>query len=140
LHRIAFDTNALIYLLEGHQPHMQLVAEAFSRVERGEAIGVISTMVEMELLVQPLREQRLDVVDRIELMLRNVRTIVVRPVDRGIARSAAALRARSRLGAPDAIIAATAVAEACDAIIGNDSAFASRVSGNIRYLRLDDYI
>ena len=106
LGRIAFDTNALIYLLEGQQPQGGLVAEALWRIERGAAIGVVSTVVEMELLVRPFREQRLDVVERVDFLLRNVRTIVVRPMDRAVARLAADLRSRTRLQTPDAIIGA----------------------------------
>ena len=38
-----------------------------------------------------------------------------------------------------AIIVATALEERCDAIIGNDSIIASRLTG-IPYLYLDDYV
>ena len=140
LGRIAFDTNALIYLLEGQQPHAGRVAEAMWRVERGLAVGVVSTIVEMELLVRPIRDQRFDVVERIDLLFRNVRTMLIREVDRAVARLAAGMRARMNLKAPDALIAATAVAEGCDAIIGNDRDFAVRVRQDIPYLRLDDYV
>jgi predicted nucleic acid-binding protein len=140
LGRIAFDTNALIYLLEGQEPHVGRVAEALWRVERGLAVGVVSTIVEMEVLVRPIRDQRFDVVERVDMLFRNVRTLLIREVDRTVARLAAGLRARTNLKTPDALIAATAVAEGCDAIIGNDQDFAVRVQQDIPYLRLDDYV
>ena len=138
LRRIAFDTNSLIYLFEGLQPYAEMVAAALHQVERGNAVGVISTIVEMELLVRPLRDQDLGFVDRLNLFLTNERNFVVRGVDSLVARTAAAMRARSRLATPDALIAATAAVEHCDAIIGNDYAFAKR-STEVPYLRLDSY-
>ena len=138
LRRVAFDTNALIYLFEGRQPHAEMVAGVLHLMESGSCVGVISTIVEMELLVKPLREQDLGFVDGLNMFLRNERNLVVRSVDSLVARTAAALRARSRLGAPDSLIAATAVVERCDAIIGNDADFARR-STEVPYLRLDRY-
>ena len=138
LRRVAFDTNALIYLLEGREPHAELVAAALGRLEEGGAIGVISTVVEMELLVKPLREQDIAFVERLDLVFRNLPNLIIRAVDRPVARAAAEIRARDRLGSPDAIIAATAMVEGCDAIIGNDRAMARRLRG-ISYLCLDDY-
>lgn len=138
LRRIAFDTNALIYLFEGLQPYAEMVAAALHQVERGNAVGVISTIVEMELLVRPLRDQDLGFVDRLNLFLTNERNFVVRGVDSLVARTAAAMRARSNLGTPDALIAATAAVEHCDAIIGNDYEFSKR-STEVPYLRLDSY-
>lgn len=137
LRRVAFDTNALIYLFEDREPQVDLVAAVLGRVEGGHALGIVSTIVEMELLVRPLREQDFAFVVGLELFLRNERNWVVRNVDREVARSAAAIRANTGMKAPDALIAATAVLEGCDAIIGNDRDFA-RLS-DVPYLVLDDY-
>ncbi|MEX2431449.1 MAG: PIN domain-containing protein [Dehalococcoidia bacterium] len=139
LRRITFDANALIYLLEGLQPHAALVQQALWRVQRGAAVGVVPTIVEMEIMVRPLREDRLDVVEHVNFLLRNVRNLVVRNIDSQVARIAARLRAHGRLKPPDALIGAAAIAEGCDAIIGNDYEFSRRVTG-VTYLRLDDYV
>ncbi|MEX2599845.1 MAG: PIN domain-containing protein [Dehalococcoidia bacterium] len=139
LQRIAFDANAIIYLLEGVHPHAGLVQRALWQVERGKAAGVIPAIVEMEILVRPLREDRLDVVEQVDFLLSNVRNLTVREIDSGVARIAAGLRAHNRLKPPDALVGAAAIAEGCDAIIGNDYEFAKRVTG-IEYLRLDDYV
>lgn len=138
LRRIAFDTNALIYLFEEREPHSDLVATALERVEQGHALGVVSTIVEMELLVRPLRQRDDAFVVRLDLFLRNERNLVLRNVDRAVARSAAAIRAYTGMNAPDALIAATAALEGCDAIIGNDRDFARR--SEVPYLILDDYV
>ena len=139
LRRITFDANALIYLLEGLHPHAGLVQQALWQVERGAAVGIVPTIVEMEVLVRPLREDRLDVVEHVDFLLRNVKNLVVRNVDSQVARIAAGLRARNRLKPPDALVGAAAIAEGCDAIIGNDYEFSRRVS-RVAYLRLDDYV
>jgi predicted nucleic acid-binding protein len=138
LRRIAFDTNALIYLFEEVEPYASMVATAWQRVEAGQAVGVVSTIVEMELMVRPVREQDLGFLARLNLFLRHEPNIVVRSVDRQVARTAARVRAQTLMATPDALIAATAEVEACDAIIGNDAAFAKR-SAAIPYLRLDNY-
>lgn len=139
LRRIGFDSNALIYFLEGRQPYYEYVAQVVAMLERGQARGYVSTIVEMELLVKPMREGDTVSLDRIELFLRGQINLFIRPVDRIVARRAADMRARTRLSPPDAIIVATALEERCDAIIGNDSIIASRAT-NIPYIYLDDYI
>ena len=139
LRRIGFDSNALVYLLEGRQPYAGYVAEIIAAMERGQTRGVLSTIVEMELLVKPLRDRNVGAQDRIELFLRQMPNLSVRPVDRVVARRAAELRARTNLSGLDAIIVATCLEDRCDAIVGNDSVIASRHLG-IPYLYLDDYV
>ncbi len=139
LRRIAFDSNVLIYLMEKREPYAPYVVEAVSLIERGPAVGVISPVVEMELLVRPLRVGDTSTQERIELFFRSTPNLLIRSVDRAIARRAARVRASTRLRAIDAIIVATAIEERCDAIIGNDAAMASQVTG-IPYLYLEDYV
>lgn len=139
LDRIGFDTNALIYYLERRPGYFRYVAEAVDMIENRKAIGVVSTVVEMELLVKPLREQDFTSRNRIETFLRQQANLFIRPVDRTVARRAADVRARTRLDALDAIILATCLEEGCDAIIGNDSDIAANFS-DIPYMYLEDFI
>ena len=139
LRRIGFDSNALIYLLEGRDPYASYVGEAIATIERGRAMGFVSTIVEMELLVKPLRDRDMVARDRVEMFLRRQHIFEVRSVDRVVARRAADVRARTHLSAQDGIIVATGLEERCDAIIGNDSVIASCRLG-IPYLYLDDYV
>ena len=108
-------------------------------LQTGEALRFLSTLVEMELLVKPLRDRNLSTASQMEIFLRGTPNLVIRSVDRVIARQAANIRARTGLRSVDAVIAATAIEERCDAIIGNDGMFASRVVG-IPYFYLDDYL
>ncbi len=139
LRRIAFDSNALIYFLEDRQPYVNYVAQAVSLMDSGQAIGIISTVAEMELLVKPMREQNTVSLGRIEIFLQQQHNLNVRSVDRIVAQRAAEVRVRTRLAPLDSIIVATALEEQCEVIIGNDSVIASRNLG-IPYLYLDDYI
>ena len=54
--RLSFDSNALIYFLEGYPRYSDRVAEALSLLEQDRAVGFVSTMVEMELQVLPMRD------------------------------------------------------------------------------------
>ena len=137
--RICFDSNALIYFLEGQQPYCSYVAQAVAMMENGRAIGVASTVMEMELLMKPLRDGDIFGREKIEIFLRQQHNLLIRPVDRLVARRAAVVRARTRLAPLDAIMVATALEERCEAIIGNDAVIASRPVG-IPYLYLDDYV
>ena len=90
LRRISFDTNALIYALEGRAPYGGYVNQALEKVDRGEARGFISTIVEMELLVKPLRDRNLRGLERVEIFLREMPNLVVRSADRVIAQTVCA--------------------------------------------------
>ena len=139
LARVAFDSNALIYHLEHAQPYAPLVRLALSRIQSGQAVGILSTLVESELLIKPLRENDSLSIRRIELFFSHTANLRFKSVDRAVARRAAAVRARTGLSLADAIIAATAIEERCDAIIGNDARLASRITG-VPYLYLADYL
>ena len=93
----------------------------------------------MEALVKPLHDNDAAAVDVLTLFMNRTPNLKVRDVDRGVARRAADIRARTGLRAPDAIIAATAVEERCEALIGNDAELASRMFG-LPYLYLGHYL
>ena len=139
IRRVALDSNAVIYAVEGTQPYAALMAHALGRIARRLMTGLVFTLVEMEVLVKPLREQDEPARERAEFFFRAMPNLSVRGVDRGVARRAALIRAMTRLPAPDAIIVATALESGCDAIVGNDRRMA-RQSTAIPYLCLDDYV
>ena len=135
--RIAFDTNAVIYYLEGTYPYGVYAAQAFSLLASGAAVGFVSTMVEMETLVRPLRIRDRGLLFSIRRFFALHPNLYVTPMSSDIAQAAAQVRASTNLKAPDAIIAATAAANRCDVIIGNDRAFAR--NSELPYLVLDDF-
>ncbi len=137
--RVALDTNVLIYGLENVEPYGSLVRHLFRFMQRGFLIGSVSTVVEAEVFVKPLRERDRQLIDTIELFFGSATNLAVRSVDRTIARRSAHIRAQTRLSLADAIIVATALEDRCDALIGNDAAMRGRPLG-LPYLDIGDYI
>ena len=135
--RIAFDTNAVIYYLENVYPYGSYAAQAFSLLASGAAVGFVSTMVEMETLVRPLRIRDRGLLFSIRRFFALHPNLHVTSMNSDIAQAAAQVRASTNLKAPDAIIAATAAADRCEVIIGNDRAFAR--NSELPYLVLDDF-
>ena len=137
--RVALDTNVVIYALEEVAPYKELVEPLFNLMERGFIVATVSTIVEAEVLVKPIRERDRLTLRKVELFFRNSPNLVIRGCDRAVARRAASVRARTPLRLPDAIVVATAVEEGCDALIGNDAVMGHNSLGT-PYMRLDDYI
>jgi predicted nucleic acid-binding protein len=137
--RVALDTNVVIYALDDVAPYKELAQHLLRLMQQGLITGVVSTIVESETLVKPLRQQDWAVLAKVELFFRSSPNLVIRSFDRAVARRAAMVRAGSRLPLPDAIIVATGLEERCDALVGNDRSIASRSIG-IPYLYLDNYV
>jgi predicted nucleic acid-binding protein len=139
LGRVSLDTNAVVYFLDRTELYFDLVAHVFERAEAGTLELVLSTLVETELLVGPLRAGNQGAVEAVRLLLDHFPGVTVRPIDRAVARTAAELRAAQRLATPDALIAATAVVCGAEAVIGNDRRCAARLAAP-PYLLLSDYV
>ena len=136
--RLLLDTNAFIYFLGGEEPYSGALVPIFRRVQAGDLILMVSVITEAELLVRPERDSNDVARERIADLLSEEGIYVV-AVDRRIARRAAALRGRDRLKLADAIIVATAIETACEAVLGNDGEWSRRVV-NIPFVRLDDMV
>ena len=55
--RVALDTNVVIYALEDVAPYRELAQHLLQLVERGLMMASVSTVVEAEVLVKPLRNR-----------------------------------------------------------------------------------
>jgi predicted nucleic acid-binding protein len=137
--RASLDTNVVIYALEDVEPFKELTQHLLERMEQGVMTGTVSTVVEAELLVKPLRERDRLALNRAELFFTNSPNLVIRALDRTIAARAAMVKATSPLSLPDAVVVATAVGEGCDVLIGNDAAMMKHRFG-VPYLYLNDYV
>lgn len=93
---------------------------------------------ELEVLVQPMREERWWEIQQIRWIFEASQMYVVE-LSRTIARAAAAIRAEHRLALTDATIVATALYAGCDVIVGNDERCAQRVR-EIPYVLLDELV
>jgi predicted nucleic acid-binding protein len=132
------DTNAFIYYLSGEQPYLQVLQPLFRRIQEGSLSVIVSAITEAELLVRPERDDNAVAKERVADLL-SEHGIYVLPVDRRIARRAAAIRGRHRMALADAIIVATAVETDCDVIVGNDGEWSRKLT-DLPIVRLDDLV
>jgi predicted nucleic acid-binding protein len=137
--KIGLDTSVFVYYINRQEPYFQHCRQIMRGIESGRLRGVISTVSEMEMLVEPLARKRRQLVNDIEDLLRRLTGLGVMPVDGTLARRAAEIRSETRLRSLDALVAATALVAGCRYLVGNDREFARRVKG-IAYLVLRDYI
>jgi predicted nucleic acid-binding protein len=90
----------------------------------------------LEVLVQPIRLNRIDLASRYRQLLLESERFSVLPITVEIAELAADLRARYNLRTPDALQVATALAHRCEAFLTNDARL-KRVA-EIRVLTLEE--
>ena len=138
MRRLCFDTNALIYFLNEVEPYAGIVDELLRAARDGSRQLIVSVVTELELLVQPVRRELAEEVERVEALL-SAPSFQVVPLDRLVAKRAAQVRAASGLELADAAIVATALLTGCDAIVGNDAQCARRIT-DIPYVFLDDLV
>jgi predicted nucleic acid-binding protein len=118
--RIGIDTNIFIYFLEAHPRYGAWCASLFDRIERGHNPAVTSTVTLPELLVQPYRDHKEELAQKIFAVASTYPKLEWVPVSMMLADRAAQLRARYRLSTPDAIQLATAIGHKATRFYGND--------------------
>jgi predicted nucleic acid-binding protein len=118
--RIGIDTNIFIYFLEDHPRYGAWCASLFDRIERGHNPAVTSTVTLLELLVQPYRDQKEELAQKIFALASTYPKIEWVPLTMNLSDRAAELRARYRLSTPDAIQLATAIDHKATRFYGND--------------------
>jgi uncharacterized protein len=118
--RISLDTNVFIYFLEYHPRYGAWCASLFDRIERGQNSAVTSTVTLLELLVQPYRDQKEELAQKIFALASTYPKLEWVSVTMNIADRAAELCARYRLSTPDAIQLATAIGHNATRFYGND--------------------
>ena len=134
--RLGFDTAPMIYFVEAHPEYYAQITPIFERIEQGELEGITSVITLLEVLVQPIRLNRIDLASRYRQLLLESERFSVLPITVEIAELAADLRARYNLRTPDALQVATALAHRCEAFLTNDARL-KRVA-EIRVLTLEE--
>lgn len=136
--RIGIDTNVFIYFLEDHSKYGLWCSSLFDQIEGGRNPAVTSTITLLELLVQPYRDQKDDLAQKIFALVGTYPKLHWIPVTLEIADHGAQLRARYRLSTPDSIQLATAINYKANRFYGNDRGL--RKVQEIQCLILDDVI
>lgn len=136
--RIGLDTNIFIYFLEDHPRYGTWCASLFNLIERGQNTAITSTVTLLELLVQPYREQKDELAQKIFALTSTYPKIEWIPLTMNLADRAAELRAQYRLSTPDAIQLATAISHKIERFYGNDRGL--RRVKEIECVILDDLV
>jgi predicted nucleic acid-binding protein len=114
------DSATFIYLIEEHEGYLPVVRELFDMVEQGKVNAFSSYLSLLEVLVQPLKKQRLDLVQKYKEILSGARGLRLFPIDGEISEEGARIRAQYGFRTPDAIQLATALCHGATAFVTND--------------------
>lgn len=136
--QVVVDTQALSYYLLGHPRYARLTGMLFTSIEHGQVRAVISAMSFAELMALPFERGDRGMVARFEEFFATYPNLTVASLDVRTARTAAEIRATTRLSLPDAAIIATAQQTGADAIVSNDQAWRNRFA-KPRLILLNDY-
>lgn len=120
--RIGIDTNLFIYFIEDHPRYGTWCTSLFDLIEQGRNSAVTSTVTLLELLVQPYRDRKEELAQKIFALASSYPKLEWVPVTMNVADRAAELRGRYRLSTPDAIQVATAIGHKATRFYGNDRA------------------
>jgi len=123
-HRNVFiDTNLFIYFVEKHPRYYTACSQIFKDIEAGHIKASTSTLSLLEILVQPYRQNKDDLILKFYALLTTYPNLTWIPLTLEIADLAARLRAEYNLKTPDSIQAASAIISGSSGFICNDSVF-----------------
>jgi predicted nucleic acid-binding protein len=134
---IALDSSIFIYFIERNPLYLPVVRPLFKGIDEGRFQGVTSALTLMETLVAPLRAGNTVIARQYERFLTRSSGLRVVPIDQGLLRAAAHVRAAARLKTPDALQVASALSAGCTAFLTNDHRI-PELSG-LRILQVEDY-
>lgn len=118
--RIGLDTSPFIYHFEANEVYTSFTIPLFRLIEEGTVKAVTTTVTLMEILVRPIAEGRMDVVEDYKYVLQNFPNLTLLDVDMEVAEKAAEIRAKYRVRPPDAIQLGAAILFDAEAFITND--------------------
>lgn len=131
---VFLDSMAFIYFIEEDERYLPTVQPLFEMVERGKLAALSSYVSLLEVLIQPLKQQRLDIVRQYKEILCDPRIITLLPIDAEVAEKAARIRAQYAFRVPDAIQLACAVCHGAGAFVTNDLELTSFTEIDIVFL------
>jgi len=115
--RVYIDANIFIKAAEGSEPSCQ---DLLLAVQRGQVLATTSELMNAEVLVGALKQNRVDLVAIYERLFGPESPLDVTPADRDLLRQAAYVQALAGGRLPDAIHVATALAGACRCLVTSD--------------------
>jgi len=120
---VYLDTGIFIYFVERHARYHKICESIFENIESGSTKASTSALTLLEILVQPYKLKRDDLVLRFYSLFSTYPNIFWIDLTLGISDLAAKLRAEHGLKTPDAIQAASAISHGAKGFICNDRVF-----------------
>ena len=118
---VFLDTTPIIYYIEGKQPIYESVLKSiFIENSKGNILFATSALTLLELLVQPLRVKRFDLVEKYKSILTTFSNLKIMDLDPETSLIATNLRADYNLKTPDAIRIASSIISGSDLFLTND--------------------
>jgi len=118
---VALDTAPLIYFIEENPKFLAAVKPFFAAMARGDFQVVTSSITLAEVLVNPIKHDKLTLAEQYKELLLSAENMKLFPATTQIAELAARLRAAHNLQTPDAIQIATALDQKADFFLTNDA-------------------
>lgn len=116
---VHLDTAPIVYSIERHADYWQLLTPLWQKLQAGTIQLISSELLILECLVKPLKTNDTTLINAYESFFADRITLV--PIQESILRSAAQLRASSKLKTPDSIHAATALSSSSTLFLTNDA-------------------
>ena len=135
---IGLDSSIFIYYIEENPRYIATLDPVFDALTEGRLKAVTSALTLLETLVVPLRAGNEVLARQYQRFLTRSQSLLVIPLEFGILRAAAYVRATARLKTPDALQVASALSAGCPTFLTNDGRIPS-LSG-LHILQLEDYI
>lgn len=117
---VCIDSVTFIYFIEENKKYFSVVRDIFCLVDEGKIKAFSSYLTLLEVLVRPLRQQRLDLVNKYKEILSTAKGFTLFPINGEIAEQGARIRALYNFRVPDAIQLATALCQGAGAFVTND--------------------
>ena len=137
--RVGLDTPVLIYHMENVPPYTELTTRLLVDAAAGALEIVLSVVAVSEILVGPWRKGNTDQAGRIDAAIRAIPGVRFADITLDGAGSAAALRGRTGLPLPDALIISSSVAKGAQVILTNDKTWRAK-NLPCRVILLDEYV
>ena len=118
--RVFLDTAPLIYYIEENQRYSSVLNKLFLDNSKGEFLFQTSVITLLEVLVLPMRQNEIQLLEQYQNILCNSPSIDIFDLNVEIAKQAASYRAKYGMKTPDSIQIATAVYASADYFLTND--------------------
>jgi len=117
--RLMFDTAPIIYFIEENECFSDITEEIFKTASRNNHL-FSSVITLSEVLTKPIKNNRIDLVEKYTELLLNSDDFTIYPIDAVIAEKSAELRARYNFRTPDAMQLAVGIENNATLFITND--------------------